>query len=97
MTVPGCCCVQRDSTQSYVLNVVRSTIVPKMDLDQELTSKQDIAGAILSQLKDVMQEYVSLFEIYVLLLLYYEKRQCGYYTTHCHRLLIDTTCRATKS
>lgn len=44
--------------QSYVFDVVRST-VPRMELDEAFASKQDIADAALTQLKDVMQDYVS--------------------------------------
>jgi regulator of protease activity HflC (stomatin/prohibitin superfamily) len=46
----------RGQIQSYVFDVVRST-VPKMELDEAFTSKQDIADATLLQLKDVMQDY----------------------------------------
>jgi regulator of protease activity HflC (stomatin/prohibitin superfamily) len=46
----------RNQIQSYVFDVVRST-VPKMELDEAFASKDEIAAAVLSQLKDVMQEY----------------------------------------
>lgn len=49
----------RGQIQSYVFDVVRST-VPKMELDEAFASKQDIADATLSQLKDVMNDYVSI-------------------------------------
>jgi regulator of protease activity HflC (stomatin/prohibitin superfamily) len=49
----------RGQIQSYVFDVVRST-VPKMELDEAFASKQDIADATLLQLKDVMQNYVSI-------------------------------------
>jgi regulator of protease activity HflC (stomatin/prohibitin superfamily) len=46
----------RNQIQSYVFDVVRST-VPKMELDEAFASKDEIAAAVLSQLKDVMAEY----------------------------------------
>jgi regulator of protease activity HflC (stomatin/prohibitin superfamily) len=46
----------RQQIQSYVFDVVRST-VPKMELDEAFASKDEIAAAVLSQLKDVMHEY----------------------------------------
>jgi regulator of protease activity HflC (stomatin/prohibitin superfamily) len=42
--------------QSYVFDVVRST-VPKMELDEAFASKEEIAVAVLNQLKDVMRDY----------------------------------------
>lgn len=42
--------------QSYVFDVVRST-VPKMELDEAFASKEEIAVAVLNQLKDVMKDY----------------------------------------
>jgi len=42
--------------QSYVFDVVRST-VPKMELDEAFASKDEIADAVLAQLKDVMSGY----------------------------------------
>lgn len=42
--------------QSYVFDVVRST-VPKMELDEAFTSKDEVAQAVLSQLQDVMKDY----------------------------------------
>ena len=46
----------RNQIQSYVFDVVRST-VPKMELDESFTSKDDIAAAVLQQLRDVMRNY----------------------------------------
>ena len=46
----------RGQIQSYVFDVVRST-VPKMELDEAFSSKQEIADATLMQLKDVMKDY----------------------------------------
>jgi regulator of protease activity HflC (stomatin/prohibitin superfamily) len=46
----------RGQIQSYVFDVVRST-VPRMELDEAFASKQDIADAALTQLKDVMNDY----------------------------------------
>jgi regulator of protease activity HflC (stomatin/prohibitin superfamily) len=42
--------------QSYVFDVVRST-VPKMELDEAFSSKDEIADSVLQQLNDVMKEY----------------------------------------
>jgi len=42
--------------KSYVFDVVRST-VPKMELDDAFASKNDIAMAVMSQLKEVMDDY----------------------------------------
>lgn len=46
----------RNQIQSYVFDVVRST-VPKMELDEAFASKDEIAQAVLEQLRDVMKEY----------------------------------------
>lgn len=46
----------RSQIQSYVFDVVRST-VPKMQLDDAFASKDDIAGSVLTQLQHVMREY----------------------------------------
>jgi len=46
----------RGQIQSYVFDVVRST-VPKMELDGAFASKDEIAKAILGQLKTVMNDY----------------------------------------
>lgn len=46
----------RNQIQSYVFDVVRST-VPKMELDEAFASKDEIAAAVLTQLKDVMAEF----------------------------------------
>lgn len=46
----------RGQIQSYVFDVVRST-VPKMELDEAFASKDEIARAVLEQLKDVMKDY----------------------------------------
>ena len=46
----------RGQIQSYVFDVVRST-VPKMELDEAFASKDEIASAVLEQLKDVMKDY----------------------------------------
>eukprot|EP00540_Astrosyne_radiata_P004646 CAMPEP_0116845438 /NCGR_PEP_ID=MMETSP0418-20121206/13267_1 /TAXON_ID=1158023 /ORGANISM="Astrosyne radiata, Strain 13vi08-1A" /LENGTH=282 /DNA_ID=CAMNT_0004476549 /DNA_START=95 /DNA_END=943 /DNA_ORIENTATION=- len=46
----------RGQIQSYVFDVIRST-VPKMELDEAFASKQEIADATLTQLKDVMKDY----------------------------------------
>jgi regulator of protease activity HflC (stomatin/prohibitin superfamily) len=43
----------RNQIQAYVFDVVRST-VPRMDLDEAFTSKDDVAAEVLSQLRDVM-------------------------------------------
>lgn len=42
--------------QAYVFDVVRST-VPRMELDDAFTSKDDIAREIFSQLKETMKDY----------------------------------------
>eukprot|EP00977_Amphora_coffeiformis_P012972 scaffold3330_cov164-Amphora_coffeaeformis.AAC.4 len=46
----------RTQIQSYVFDVVRST-VPKMELDEAFSSKDDIAKAVLESLASVMTEY----------------------------------------
>jgi regulator of protease activity HflC (stomatin/prohibitin superfamily) len=46
----------RNQIQSYVFDVVRST-VPRMDLDEAFVSKDEVADAVLMQLRDVMKEY----------------------------------------
>lgn len=46
----------RGQIQSYVYDVVRST-VPRMELDEAFASKKDIAANVLSQLRDVMRDY----------------------------------------
>jgi regulator of protease activity HflC (stomatin/prohibitin superfamily) len=46
----------RNQIQSYVFDVVRST-VPKMELDEAFTSKDEVASAVLNQLRDVMKNY----------------------------------------
>ena len=46
----------RGQIQSYVFDVVRSTI-PKMELDEAFASKDDIASAVFSSLQGVMQGY----------------------------------------
>lgn len=46
----------RNQIQSYVFDVVRST-VPRMDLDEAFVSKDEVASAVLHQLRDVMKEY----------------------------------------
>jgi len=46
----------RNQIQSYVFDVVRST-VPKMELDEAFQSKEEVAEAVLSQLRDVMRAY----------------------------------------
>lgn len=46
----------RNQIQSYVFDVVRST-VPKMELDEAFASKAEVAAAVLDQLKDVMSDY----------------------------------------
>lgn len=43
----------RNQIQSYVFDVVRST-VPRMDLDEAFTSKDEVATEVLNQLRDVM-------------------------------------------
>ena len=53
----------RGQIQSYVFDVVRSTI-PKLELDEAFASKDDISLAVLKHLQDVMKvcEWV-LFEV----------------------------------
>jgi len=46
----------RGQIQSYVFDVVRST-VPRMELDEAFASKNEIADAALHQLESVMREY----------------------------------------
>ena len=46
----------RSQIQSYVFDVVRST-VPKLELDEAFASKKEIADAVLEQLREVMKEY----------------------------------------
>jgi regulator of protease activity HflC (stomatin/prohibitin superfamily) len=46
----------RGQIQSYVFDVVRSTI-PKLDLDDTFVNKDDIAQAVLTQLQRTMKEY----------------------------------------
>ena len=46
----------RNQIQSYVFDVVRST-VPRMDLDEAFVSKDEVGGAVLAQLRDVMKDY----------------------------------------
>ena len=46
----------RGQIQSYVFDVVRST-VPRMELDESFASKADIAAAMGSQLQSVMKDY----------------------------------------
>eukprot|EP00980_Cylindrotheca_fusiformis_P007758 scaffold1648_cov115-Cylindrotheca_fusiformis.AAC.13 len=46
----------RQQIQSYVFDVVRST-VPKMELDEAFASKAEVAAAVLEQLQDVMKDY----------------------------------------
>mmetsp|Transcript_26412 Transcript_26412/g.78117 ORF Transcript_26412/g.78117 Transcript_26412/m.78117 type:complete len:288 (-) Transcript_26412:239-1102(-) len=46
----------RGQIQSYVFDVVRST-VPRMELDGAFASKADIAAAVLEQLQNVMRDY----------------------------------------
>lgn len=46
----------RGQIQSYVYDVVRSTI-PRMELDESFANKKDIAVNILNSLRDVMREY----------------------------------------
>ena len=43
----------RGQIQSYVFDVVRSTI-PKLELDESFSSKDDISSAVLKHLQDVM-------------------------------------------
>ena len=44
----------RGQIQSYVFDVVRSTI-PKLELDESFASKDDISSAVLKHLQDVMK------------------------------------------
>ena len=46
----------RNQIQSYVFDVVRST-VPKMELDEAFISKEEVAQAVLNQLRDVMSDF----------------------------------------
>jgi len=46
----------RSQIQSYVFDVVRST-VPRMELDEAFASKKDIAEAVNEQLESVMKQY----------------------------------------
>lgn len=46
----------RSQIQSYVFDVIRSTI-PKLELDEAFSSKDDIANDVLRQLQDVMKDY----------------------------------------
>jgi len=46
----------RSQIQSYVFDVVRST-VPKMELDEAFQSKEEVAEAVLTQLRDVMSDF----------------------------------------
>lgn len=46
----------RSQIQSYVFDVVRST-VPKMELDEAFASKDEVAKAVLDQLKEVMSQF----------------------------------------
>jgi len=46
----------RGQIQSYVFDVIRST-VPRMELDEAFASKKEIADAALSQLETVMKDY----------------------------------------
>jgi len=46
----------RGQIQSYVFDVIRST-VPKMDLDDAFANKSQIADATLNQLSQVMRDY----------------------------------------
>jgi len=46
----------RGQIQSYVFDVVRST-VPRMELDEAFASKKEIAEAVLSQLQSIMKDY----------------------------------------
>lgn len=46
----------RGQIQSYVFDVVRST-VPRMELDESFASKKEIAEAVLSQLQNIMKDY----------------------------------------
>jgi len=46
----------RGQIQSYVFDVVRST-VPRMELDEAFASKADISAATMAQLESVMKDY----------------------------------------
>jgi len=46
----------RGQIQSYVFDVVRST-VPRMELDEAFASKKEIASEVLQQLENVMKDY----------------------------------------
>jgi len=46
----------RGQIQSYVFDVVRST-VPRMELDEAFASKKEIAQEVLQQLENVMKDY----------------------------------------
>lgn len=46
----------RGQVQSYVFDVVRST-VPRLELDEAFSSKEDIAKAVMKQLQEVMKDY----------------------------------------
>lgn len=46
----------RGQIQSYVFDVVRST-VPRMELDEAFASKKEIAQEVLQQLESVMKDY----------------------------------------
>jgi len=46
----------RGQIQSYVFDVVRST-VPRMELDEAFASKDQVAGATMDQLQTVMKDY----------------------------------------
>jgi hypothetical protein len=46
----------RGQIQSYVFDVVRST-VPKLELDEAFASKDEIAAAVLHQLQSQMKEF----------------------------------------
>lgn len=46
----------RGQIQSYVFDVVRST-VPRMELDESFASKKEIADQVLQQLENVMKDY----------------------------------------
>jgi regulator of protease activity HflC (stomatin/prohibitin superfamily) len=46
----------KSQIQSYVFDVIRST-VPKLELDAVFASKDEVAKAVLNQLKEVMKEY----------------------------------------
>jgi regulator of protease activity HflC (stomatin/prohibitin superfamily) len=46
----------RAQIQSYVFDVVRST-VPKLELDEAFASKDEIAAAVLHQLQSTMRDF----------------------------------------